>query len=187
MLRRIVVVFILVAISSFVSPCFAQQGQGNECTIAGNWIGGSVVAYQMTIIPINPSGHYMVLTQPGFTEGTLATMFTQTVVKHGDVYEGGGVQLYSENPAFASGPPTLFLMPDVHVLWSSMKLTDCNTLTTSIPFFGLYFADGIFSGTTVPFVTPLDVDLVNVLNGGMPITESYRRLPTTKPAPELMH
>lgn len=182
MSRRLAILLILVAL-----PCFAQQGPGNDCTIAGTWYGGSVVAYQMTIIPIAPAGRFVVITEPGFTDGKLSTLYSETVVKNGDSYEGGGIQFYSEDPSFATEPPTLGKLPDVRAVWSTMKLTDCNTLSNYIPFFGLYFSSGIWSGKTIPFTTPLDVDLVVILNDGKAIQETYHRMPTAKPPAELMH
>ena len=59
MLCRLVVFLVVAAL-----PCLAQPGMGNDCTIAGTWYGGSVVAYQMTVTPTTPAGHYIVMAEP---------------------------------------------------------------------------------------------------------------------------
>jgi hypothetical protein len=84
-------------------------------------------------------------------------------------------------------------MPDINAVWSSMKLVDCNTIENRIPFFGVYFGSKIWQpgvNWLDPGKTPLrddpDVDLLDILAGGMPIVETYHRLfPTVNPT--LLH
>ena len=67
MCRHLLFLLILTALT-----CVAQPGMGNDCTIAGTWYGGSVVAYQMTVTqhsegkftPTTPAGHYIVMAEP---------------------------------------------------------------------------------------------------------------------------
>jgi hypothetical protein len=59
MSRRFLVLLVLLA----NVPCLTQPGAGNDCTLAGTWYGGSVVAYQLTIVPSVPAGHYTISVQ----------------------------------------------------------------------------------------------------------------------------
>jgi hypothetical protein len=159
---------------SSVAPPF-----GSDCGIAGTWYGGSVVAYQMTIIPTVWPDRYTVYSDPMFTDGTKNTLYTGTLVKRGQLYEGSLLQMTSNDPAFATFPPTLGLMPDINAGWVSMKLVGCNTVSSLIPFFGLYLSNSVWTGQKTPMIDAPDVDLLNVLNGGKPIIETYHRLPAT--------
>ncbi len=178
--------FLLLLVILFAVASVAQQGPGNECTIAGTWYGGSVVAYQMTIIPIQPAGHYMVLTQAGFTDAKFTTMYSGISEKKGDGYEGTFMQFYSDNEAFTTAPPTILLFPDLRVGYSIMKLTDCNTISNYIPFFGVYFGYRVWAGEVTPFVSPLDFDFLDLLSNGKPIRETYHRIPNSI-NPALLH
>ena len=149
----------------------------SDCGIAGTWHGGSVVAYQMTIIPTVWPDHYTVYADPMFTNGAKNTLYTGTLVRRGQLYEGSLLQMTSKDPAFATSPPTLGLMPDINAGWVSMKLVGCNTISNSIPFFGLYLSNSVWTGQKTPLIDAPDVDFLNVLNGGRPIVEMYHRLP----------
>jgi len=63
---------------------------GNDCTIASTWYGGSVVAYQMTVTPTTPAGHYIVMAEPMYVnpQAPLAAKYTGQLIKKADVYEG---------------------------------------------------------------------------------------------------
>ena len=67
-------------------------------------------------------------------------------------------------------------MPDINAGWLSMKLVGCNTVSNLI-FFGLYLSNSVWSGQKTPMIDAPDVDLINGLNGGRPIVETYHRLP----------
>jgi hypothetical protein len=170
---------------------------GNNCTIAGTWYGGSVVAYQLTITPSAPGGHYSFIFDPMYVnpQAPLAAKVTGELIKRGDVYEGSMLSL-----AGGTIPPDQnYQMPDLAVGWNSMQLLDCNTIKNTIPFFGLYFGAGIWqpgtpwtginwvSGGKVPLLDSPDVDLIPVLTGDVkPIVETYHRLQKTI-NPNLVH
>ena len=169
---------------------FAQQGKGNECTIAGTWYGGSVVAYSMTITQSGPAGHYVTYAEGMYKTSILSTGYAGTLAKKGDKYEGSGMALETSRPEYLN-PPPFEAMPDLVAAWFSAELVDCNTLRNTIPFFGTYFGSGIWkpgspwtgvnwtSGGKVPMVDAPDVDLIPILTGDTkPIVETYHRLPS---------
>jgi len=175
-------------------PCLAQNGMGDNCTLAGTWYGGSVVAYQMTITPTTPAGHYIIMAEPMYVnpQAPLASKFTGQLVKRANVYEGSMLSLSGDKSFIDLPPGTNSKMPDLEVGWSSMKLVDCNTIQNTIPFFGVYFGAGIWQPGTpwtgvqwtasgkVPLRDAPDVDLIPILTGDVkPIFETYHRLTTT--------
>jgi len=181
-----------------VLPCFAQQGEGNECTPAGTWYGGSVVAYFQTIVPAGPAGHYTGMAQPMYKNAVMSTSYAGSLVKNGKVYEGPTMSLTTQDPAY-SGQPPFANLPDMIVGWMSVEMVDCNTLKNTISFLGLYFGAGIWQPGTpwtginwissgkIPLVSEPDVDLIPVLTGDVkPIVETYHRLPETV-NPALLH
>lgn len=181
-----------------VLPCFAQQGQGNECTPAGTWYGGSVVAYHMTITPAGPAGQYVVTAQGMYKNAVMTTLYAGIQTKNGKVYEGNGLSLSTQDPDFLNSPP-IGKLPDIIAGWFSMEMVDCNTIRNTIPFLGLYFGSLIWLPGTpwtgihwlpnakIPLVSEPDVDLIPVLTGDVkPIVETYRRLPESI-NPALLH
>ena len=192
MLCRLVVFLVVAAL-----PCLAQYGSViNNCTIEGTWYGGSTVAYQLTVIPSTPAGHYSFIFDPMYVDPQvpMAAKVTGELVKHGDVYEGSMFLLGGGNQP----PGPNYKMPDIIVGWNSMRLLDCNTIKNTIPFFGMYFGAGIWQPGTpwtginwlrgkVPLLDPPDVDMIPVLTGDVkPIVETYHRVSTTI-NPYLLH
>lgn len=176
------------------APCLAQAGGGHKCNPAGAWYGGSVVAYQMTLVPAVPAGHYTVIFQGFYKNSVMSTLFTGDLVKKGKRYEGSVLGLSTQDPDFLS-PPPVGKMPDLMVGWVSLEMLDCDTIRNTIPFFGLYVGAGIWApgllgpvwtDAKVPMVSPPDVDMIDVLSGGWPLIEVYRRLPE-RVNPELLH
>ena len=210
MLRRCFLVFILL----FAVSTLAQQGMGNDCTPAGTWYGGSVVAYQLTVAPSAPAGHYTFIFQGIYTPPpptTIAAFVSGEMVKKGNVYEGSMLSLGGDNAFLNPNPAAIGKMPDLEVGWVSMEMVDCNTIKNVIPFFGIYFGPfGLFdtgpgpgiwqpgspgspffgvnwtSGGKVPLVNEPDVDLIPILTGDTkPIVETYHRLLNKPPNPNL--
>jgi len=162
---------------------FAQQGAGNSCTPAGVWYGGSVVAYKLTVVPLVPAGHYTVIFEGMYTNSAMKTTYSGQVEKKGDVYEGSLLALTTQNPAFLTSPPPNE-MPDLVAAWMSLRMDDCNNMTNTMPFLGLYGGAGIWQpGGPVwlngkkPMIDPPDFDLLDFLTEGHPAVERYRRLP----------
>ncbi len=189
----VVVAGVLLLLSS--APLLAQADAPRSCDITGTWYGGSVVAYQMTIVPAAGPGHYTVLFQGMYKNSVMNTAFTGELVRKRNRYEGPLMQLTTANPAFLN-PPPIGELPDIIAGWTAMELVDCDTIRNTIPFFGLYAGAGIWqpSGAGVgwiepprtPLLQPPDVDLLDILSGGVPIVESYRRLPK-RVNPALLH
>jgi len=189
MCRHLLFLLILTALT-----CVAQPGMGNDCTIAGTWYGGSVVAYQMTVTPTTPAGHYIVMAEPMYVnpQAPLAAKYTGQLIKKADVYEGSILSLSGDKSFINLPPGTNPKMPDLEVGWETMKLVDCNTIQNTIPFFGIYFGAGIWQPGTpwtgvqwaadgkVPLRDAPDIDLIPILTGDVkPILETYHRLTTT--------
>ncbi len=202
MARRVLILVVLLAAVS----CLAQQGLGNDCTLAGTWYGGSVVAYQFTIIPAGPAGHYITFAQGFYKNAVMNTVYSGTLEKRGNKYEGSGMALLTQDPDFLN-PPPLGKLPDIIAGWFITELTDCNTIKSTIPFLGLYFGrpmppqiKGIWEPGTpwtginwvangvAPMFDAPDVDMIPVLTGGetKPIVETYHRLPMSV-NPTLLH
>lgn len=210
MFRRLVFISMLLA----AMGCLAQQGSGNACTPAGTWYGGSVVGYQLTIVPSTPTGHYAFFFQ-GMYKMPPPTAIdahpTGQLVKNGKRYEGNMLVLHGDS-TFVDLPPAVNgKMPDVDAGWISMELLDCNTLKNTISFLGTYFgpptqipplgvdtpgiwlpgnpAEGVnwIAGGKVPLLDPPDIDMILLLTGDVkPIIETYHRLPQTV-NPALLH
>ncbi len=189
---------LIILLMMLTTSSFAQQGKGNGCSLAGVWYGGSAVSYLMTVTPAGPAGHYTVVFEGAYKNAVLNTTFSMTLENKGSKYEGSGLQLTTQDPAFLN-PPPLPTMPDLVAGWFSMELVNCNTIRNTIPFLGYYFGAGIWqpgsetsgvnwiSGGKVPMIDPPDMDLIPILTGGStPIVESYHRLPT-KVNPALLH
>ena len=117
MCRHLLFLLILTALT-----CVAQPGMGNDCTIAGTWYGGSVVAYQMTVTPTTPAGHYIVMAEPMYVnpQAPLAAKYTGQLIKKADVYEGSILSL-SGDKSFINLPGTNPKMPDLEVGWETMQ------------------------------------------------------------------
>ncbi len=204
MLRRVLVLLVLLA----AMPCLAQEGMGNGCTLAGTWYGGSVVAYQLTIVPSVPAGHYSIFAQGMYKATAITATVTGEVVKKGNAYEGSMLSLIGDDSFVNLPPGANGKMPDLNVGWQSIVMLDCNTIKNTIPFFGTYFGPpsppspfgkGIWepgtpwsgvnwiAGGKVPLLDAPDVDLIPILTGDTkPIVETYHRLLQTV-NPALLH
>lgn len=189
---------VLVLLLAAAMPCLAKQGEGNGCTLAGTWYGGSVVAYFMTITPAGPDGQFATTGQGMYKNSVMSTAFAGTLEKKGKVYEGPTASLTTNDPAYLS-PPPMSNLPDIAVAWLSVEMVDCNTLRTTIPFYGIYFGAFIWKPGTpwtginwvpnpkVPLATAPDVDLIPILTGNVkPIVETYHRVLETV-NPHLLH
>ncbi len=163
---------ILLALVVGIAPgaLSAQRARARDCSPAGVWYGGSVVAYQLTITATGRPGHFSTLAQGMFRNAVMNTAYTGELLRKGDRYEGPLMQLTTADTAFMQPPPT-GKMPDINAGWGIVEMIDCNTIRNTIPFFGTYAGAGIWqpgvvwtSGGKVPLVDPPDVDLLNVLN-----------------------
>ena len=191
-------VFMPVLLLGFVAAALAQQGKGNDCTPAGVWYGGSVVAYTFTITPSGPAGHYVTYGEGMYKTSIIATGYQGTLEKHGKKYEGAGMALQTSDPEYLK-PPPFQKMPDLMAAWFSVEMVDCNTIKNTIPFFGTYFGEGFWqpgspwtgmgwiSGGKVPLVDAPDLDMIPILTGDTkPIVETYHRV-STRVNPNLLH
>ena len=203
-MRRCSCLVVIAFFFTLAASAFAQKGKGNECSPVGVWYGGSVVAYRMTITPAGAAGHYLVTAEGMYKDSVMSTTFVGESVKNGSKYEGSVMALTTQDPQYLN-PPPLKKLPDIGIGWASMEMTDCNTITNTLPFYGLYFGApgpkgaGIWEPGTpqsginwvakgkVPLVDPPDVDLIPLLTGDTkPIVETYHRvLQTVNPA--LLH
>jgi len=158
---------------------------GNDCTIAGTWYGGSVVAYQMTVTPTTPAGHYIVMAEPMYVnpQAPLAAKYTGQLIKKADVYEGSILSLSGDKSFINLPPGTNPKMPDLEVGWETMKTGGLqhnpehhSVWQPGTPWTGVQWAaDG-----KVPLRDAPDIDLIPILTGDVkPILETYHRLTTT--------
>ncbi|HXY41219.1 MAG TPA: hypothetical protein VEQ10_16210, partial [Vicinamibacteria bacterium] len=100
--QRAVVAAVLLLSSS---PLLAEVDTPRSCDLTGTWYGGSIVAYQMTIVPAVPPGHYTVVAQGMYKNSVMNTAYTGELARKRNRYEGPLLQLTTGNPAFLNPPP----------------------------------------------------------------------------------
>jgi len=122
------------------------------------------------------------------------TVYAGKVEKKGEFYVGSLMQLATNDTDFLN-PPPIGKMPDLNVVWSEMQMqmVDCDTIKTTIPFFGYYFASHLWQPGIVwnpkgkiPLFDVPDIDRLDMLAGGAPIIESYHRVAESV-NPKLLH
>jgi hypothetical protein len=185
--RGAVILTLAAALLLSVSAAMAEPAHpARHCDLTGTWYGGSVVAYQMTIVPAGTSGRYSVVAEGMYKNSVMNTIYTGLVARKHDRYEGALMQLTTSDPDFLKPPAEIGKMPDIIAAWSSMELADCNTIQNTIPFFGIYFGGPIGQSGIVwvppgkiPLLDPPDFNLLLPITGGAPIKETYHRLPRT--------
>jgi hypothetical protein len=178
--RAVLLVVLAFASLAVVVPCGAQ-GVGKSCDISGTWYGGSDPAFQYlwTITPTG-AGRYSVLYQPGFDNRpfgyvTWTTWAGEVVKIDARTYDAYGMSYWVWAPGAAPAGVDETL-PEVDIVHSRVQLIDCNTLTASLDVYAGYFS---FTPAKTPFVTPPDIDWLQILYGGATVVETYHRMPTT--------
>ena len=163
-------------------PGFAQ-GAGTNCDIAGTWYGGSDpnTPYIWTITPM-VGGRYSSVAQQAYPFSLIAeyagtTNWAIDITKlNARDYESYGMSYWTYRWAGTDQPQ----LPELDIVRSRLRLVDCNTIENTIDAFAVYFH---FNSTSMtPFVTPPDLDLLELFTGGDPIVETYHRMPTSCPA-----
>jgi hypothetical protein len=180
--NRVALLAILV-FAAVAVPCGAQ-GVGNGCDISGTWYGGSDPAYQYlwTITPM-AAGRYNSVVQPGFDNRpfgyvTWTTWAGEVTKINARTYDQHAMSYWVWAPG-AAPPEVDPTLPEVDIVRSRIQLVDCNTLTNSIDVYAGYFS---FTPAKIPFVTPPDIDWLQVLYPGVTIlVETYHRMPTACP------
>ena len=178
-MKKILWMAVVVTVLLAASPVVAQEGSGKEgdrCSLAGTWIGGSDAAkYLMNIVPITPwrlvtvaQGSYL----PTQTGNQVVTTWTGEMVRgpHG-IWDGWAVQVAS-----ASGvlfPNTADLT--IGAVRSTSELVGCDTMTMTFDFFEIYLWDSIYGATPTK---ELLVDPGDVPAPPTPIVEVYHRVST---------
>ena len=160
-LRNAVLFLVIVVLFSCLAS-FAQQ----NCSISGTWYGGGSTnaKYLMTITPIRP-GRYSVVFTEGFTPAVakLSTWSGEfNRMKHSLDFEGFSIALMNFD---LSSPLAGGAAPDIWAVHSVLSMIDCDTVTNSLDFYGVY------KWGKIPFVDTPD-SLRNVT------IETYRRMPT---------
>jgi len=158
------------------------QGFGNNCDISGTWYGGSDYQYLWTFTPM-AAGRYYSLTQPGFDNHPFGyitwTNWAGELRKTGArTYSSYGMSYWVWDPDAAVAAGVDSTLPEVDIVHSTVKMIDCNTFTSTIDIYAGYFS---FTPEKTPFVTPPDVDWLQVLYPGVTLVETYHRMPTACP------
>jgi hypothetical protein len=158
---------------AFLLPtlCFAQ-GSGNTCMPTGRWYGGSEGAKYHLTVTFNVHA-YSVMFQGVYQNAPVETKWTGEILRKGDHYEGGAIQLTTTAASFPAPPPS------INAVWFTFRMPDCDTILADYPFFGIYSADSIWAatGAKVPFRDKPDVNMLAIL-GVTSIQETYHRVPT---------
>ncbi len=161
-------------------PCLAQ-GYGRVCDPTGTWLGGSdpsAPGYQLTVVP-QTAGRYSATYQAIFDPGAHLTAYTGELVKTGaQNYTGYIVAGLSENQAmvdyYASIGVTVEVgSPEVDAAYEKIVMLDCNTIQSTITWFGWYLP---MTNDKIPFVTQPEVEFIRDFLGGEPIVETYHRV-----------
>ena len=77
-----------------VSAAMAEPAHPpRHCDLTGTWYGGSIVAYQMTIVPAGTSGRYSVVAEGMYKNSVINTIYTGLVARKHDRYQGPLMQL----------------------------------------------------------------------------------------------
>lgn len=171
--------FLLVVCFGVAIPSFGQEPKSavalSRSDPSGTWYGGSgdlSSPYQMTIVPIGV-GRFSVRAQQAIAYAPLGiagvTDWTGVMIK------GSGRKYSVYLTAFYIGAedPTL----DMVVAHSVTELSeDGMTLRNTIDVFGAYLP---CTPDKEPFVTPLDLDYLELFELGDTLEETYYRMPTT--------
>jgi hypothetical protein len=162
----------------------AAQGFGNNCNcdISGTWYGGSDYQYLWTFTPM-AAGRYYSLTQPGFDNHPFGyitwTSWAGELRKTGArTYTSYGMSYWVWDPDAAAAAGVDPTLPEVDIVHSTVKMIDCDTFTSTIDVYAGYFS---FTPEKTPFVTPPDVDWLQVFYPGVTLVETYHRMPTACP------
>ena len=163
----------------------AAQGFGNNCDISGTWYGGSDPQYQYlwTFSPV-AAGRYYSLTQPGFDNHPFGyitwTNWSGELRKTGArTYTSFSMSYWVWDPEAAAAAGVDSTLPEVDIVHSTVKMIDCDTFTSTIDVYAGYFS---FTPEKTPFVTPPDIDWLQVLYPGVTtLVETYHRMPTACP------
>lgn len=194
-MHRVTRFLTLAVLFSTGAIALAQERKTHQCSPAGVWYGGSVVAYRMTIIPTEDPGRFIGLAEGMYKNSIMNTSFAGEFTRKGNRYEGTSMSLTTQDPEYLN-PPPFSKLPDMAIGWMSMRMLDCNTLQNTIPMYGLYFGppatpgsgfwqpgtpwtgiDWITNGKRI-LIDPPDVDLIPILTGDTkPIVETYHRVP----------
>jgi hypothetical protein len=188
-MKQITLALILVVLTA--DACLAQ-GFGNECSPAGTWYGGSAPAkYLFTVMP-SRAGVFTTLGQAAFKPNPAAvavlTNYSGTMTAEEGTGRYIGHAIAIANPTDAPPNPATPSYPPVWAVEEYFTLTDCNTLSSVITFFGGYnwlSLEPLVPGVKpkVPFLDPPDF----IRNGIPPgtATESYHRVPSTCKRPDV--
>jgi len=167
--------FVLINIATFllISVPVFSQGVGNKCDVSGTWYGGSAdqLQYLWTISPLG-AGRYQSTIQAGFNPPTAPIRFTNW---SGEIKQIKSRSYESQEMSYWVLDPDPSSLPQVQIVHTNIELTDCNTLVSTIDLWAGYSS---FTREMTPFVDDTDIPLLLIVNGGNPIVETYRRLPT---------
>jgi hypothetical protein len=167
---------------AIAAPGFAQ-GAGNNCDISGTWYGGSDpnMPYIWTITPMT-GGRYSSIAQQAYPFSLLqqyagVTNWSIDIAKvDAREFDSYGMSYWVYRWEDPENPQ----LPELDVVRSRLRLLDCNTAENTIDVYVVYYS---FDSTKMtPFVTPPDLDVIADYNGGKPIVETYRRMPTACPS-----
>jgi hypothetical protein len=170
---RQAIVFVIGLMALVASAVPVVGGTGNKCSPAGTWYGGSdATKYLMTISP-RGGNSYSVAVDGAYTLGGIGveanTNYRGEMVKSGPrLYRGRMISILSY---YGDPPPTPISALEIDAVSGFMELTSCHELTSTINYFVAYFGWG-----AEPFVDEPDIDLLDLLNGGQPIVETYQRI-----------
>jgi hypothetical protein len=173
--------------AQILSPGNVSSPSANpaNCNLAGTWYGGSDPAYSYlwSFVPSAQGRFFSTaeLAGAGVVDPSVwgyiwTTAWNGETVKSGPAtYESWSIQYLIWDPAAAAEAGVDSSSPELDVVHSTMQFLDCNTLISTVDYYGGYFA--FDSATETPFITPVDVDWLDVY-GVTTLVETYHRMPT---------
>lgn len=186
----VLILLVVPALAQNVTAGQASPQAANpiSCSLAGVWYGGSdpTYSYMMSFVPTTQDRFFSVAELAG--AGVLDPSvwgYKWTTAWHGEVVKSGpnsweqwGIQYLIWDPAAAAAQGVDGSAPELDVVHGKFHFTDCNTLVSTIDYYGGYFAFNQFNvPTRTPFVTPVDVNWLEVY-GVETIVETYHRMPS---------
>jgi len=184
-----IVIAVLLAIGG---TCLAHA---RACDPNGTWIGGggSVPSYRLTV-SLQLSGRYSVEYQQLYTFSSADFGYPWFTTWQGEwhkiranryeAYAFFNNQITPEIAAIYADMGIILTegdltIPELDGIWGHVMMLDCNTLRSTIEWYGVYIP---LSAGKIAFVTPPDGEIIQDFNGGTPIVETYHRVGPDCPA-----
>ena len=174
------VMLLAIALPAVADDAASPNAAAGPCSLAGTWYGGSDPAYPFiwTNTPI-AGNRYTTYAEAGADNlpyGYKAqTGWLGEMARDNDgVYHSWGLSYWVWDPDAATAAGVDSSLPELDIVHSTIALTDCNTMTSTIDTYAAYFTFN--PSERSPFIDAPDLDFLEVL-GLTTLVETYHRMP----------